>query len=81
MVVKNSGEIVQAFPITAGTYVGTPSAISAKGYTLVHCNEACDVTFNFGVKGTVVVSATAGMDFAIGEGCETITATGEVIIS
>ena len=81
MVKKNSGEMVQAFPITASTYVGTPTAFNPKGYDLVHCNADGDITFDFGNAGTVVISAIAGQDFAIGEGCVAITATAEVAIS
>ena len=81
MMKKNSGEAIQALPITASTYVGTPTAFNPKGYDVVHCNADGSVTFDFGNSGTVVVNASAGQDFAIGEGCVSITATAEVIIS
>jgi len=81
MVVKDGGQIIQAFPITAATYVGTPTSFDARGYDIVHCNEDCELTFNFGSQGTVVFNATQGSDFTIGAGCVGITATAEVMIS
>jgi len=80
MVKKNSGEIIQAFPITSSTYVGTPTSFDPRGYDIVHCNADAELTFNFGA-GSVVINALAGQDFAIGEGCVGITATAEVVIS
>ena len=81
MIKKNAGQIIQAFPVTASTYVGTPTAFDPKGYDLVHCNADAQITFDFGTMGTVVIQGVAGQDFAIGDGCVAITATGEVAIS
>jgi hypothetical protein len=81
MVTKDAGQIIQAFPITGATYVGTPTDLNPKGYSLVHCNADVSLTFDFGSAGTVVVSGAAGQDFAIGKGCVGITADGEVVIS
>ena len=79
--VKNSAEIIQAFPIKANTYTGTPSGFNASGYEILHVVADCDITFDFGVGGMVVLSAISGQDLAFGTGVQTITATAEVWIS
>ena len=81
MVKKKSGEMIQAFPVTSATYVGTPTDFGPKGYDLVHCNEDATLTFRFSGASVVIINGVAGQDFAIGDGCVGITATAEVAIS
>ncbi len=78
---KDSGQIIQAFPIQSNTYVGTASGLDVEGFDIVHCNEDNTLTFEFGVEGTVVVNATAGQDFAIANNCKYLTSSAEVIVS
>ena len=81
MIVKDGGQAIQAMPVTASTYVGTPTSLDPRGFDLVHCLADVNLEFNFGAGGVVSFQATAGSDFAIGEGCVGITADGEVMIS
>jgi hypothetical protein len=81
MMVKTGGEVIQAFPITPATYTGTPTSFNPAGYSVIHAAADCDITFDFGTSGTVVITATAGQDLAIHSDCMSITATGEVWIS
>ena len=79
--VKLAEEIIQAFPITERTYVGTPSGYTAGG-SVLHVVAATTITFDFGTRGTVVVDAlTPGQDFALDPDIVTITADGTVWIS
>ena len=79
--VKDSTEIVQAFPIQSHTYSGTPCSFDATGYSILHAAEDCDITFNFGTMGAVVVTVKAGQDLAFNDNVETITATATCWIS
>jgi hypothetical protein len=78
--VKTANGDIQAFPIHEGTYVGTPSGY-ASGCNIIHAAEDCDITFDFGARGIVVVSALAGQDLAVASGIESITATATCWIS
>ena len=79
--VKDSSEIIQAFPIQPNTYTGVPSAFVTKGFSVIHVGSECDITFDFGTQGTVIVAAKVGQDFAIHSSCQTITASVDCIIS
>jgi len=81
MLVKDNSQPIQAFPIQANTYVGTPTNLEAKGYNIVHVAEDATVTFIFEGGSSVVVAAKAGMDLAIGNGVLYITATATVWVS
>ena len=78
--VKENSEIIQAFPINANTFIGTPTSLSAVGYSILHAAENCDITFNFST-GAVTVSVVAGQDLAFGEGVVDITATATCWVS
>jgi len=73
--VKDSSEVIQAFPVEAGTYVGVPNGFNANGYKLLHAAVDCDVTFDFGILGVVVISVVAGQDLAFNDDVQIITAT------
>ena len=79
--VKQSAEIIQAFPIQANTYVGTPTSIDAVGFNIIHAASDCDITFNFRGGSSVIVSVITGQDLAIGNDCEFITATADIWMS
>ena len=79
--IKENSQIVQAFPIKASTYVGTPTNLDLAGYSIVHVNADAILTFDFGLEGQIVITALAGSDFAIDEACETLTATAECLVS
>ena len=81
--VKNSGEIIQAFPVHGNTMVfsGGVTGFETRDYNIIHCNADCTLTFRFGTANSVVVDAAAGSDWAIGNSCTSIDATGAVIIS
>jgi hypothetical protein len=81
MMVKSAAEIIQAFPITPHTYVGTPNAIDARPYDILHAAADGDITFDFGAAGTVTVSVANGQDLAIHSDTIAITATGQVWMS
>ena len=79
--VRDNTQVIQAMPIKASTYVGTPANKEARGYNIVHCNTDVTLTFNFGANGNVVISAMAGQDFAFDNTLVNLTASGEVIMS
>ena len=79
--VKDSAEVIQAFPVEANTHVGTPSGFNANGYKILHAAADCDVTFDFGILGSVIISVTAGQDLAFNSDVQTITATATCWIS
>ena len=79
--IKESTEIIQAFPIAPHTYVGTPSGMDVKGYNILHAAEDCTITFEFGTQGTVSVDVLAGQDLSIHPDCQYLTATGTCWIS
>ena len=79
--ILEGGAPIQAFPATPGTYVGTPSSFTAKGYSLLHAAEDVTVHFYFSGTNELIMDLPAGMDIAIDPQCETITATGKVWIS
>ena len=72
--VKTANGDIQAFPIHEGTYVGTPSNFST-GCNILHAVNDCQITFDFGTRGTVVVDAPAGQDLAVDSDIQSITAT------
>ena len=80
MTKKDAGQIIQAMPITAATQVGVVTDLPAGGYSLVHSMADGDITFNFG-NTSITVASVAGSDWAIGEGCQTISSTAEVVVS
>ena len=80
--VKNSGQIIQAFPIHGNSMVFTNvTDFEVRDYSIVHCNEDTTLSFHFGPSNQVNVDAVAGSDWAIGNGCTHIDSTGSVIIS
>ena len=81
MMVKTSGETIQAFPITPQTYVGVASAFNTPGYSVVHAAGDGTITFEFGTQGTVAVDVVAGQDLAIHHDCISLTSTATVWIS
>ncbi len=78
--VKVANDIIQAFPISERTYVGVPSGYTAGG-SVLHVVEDGDITFDFGTRGMVTLSAIAGQDFALDDDIQSITATGMCWIS
>jgi len=79
--IKDSAEIVQAFPIQAHTYTGVPSGFNTSGFSILHAAADGDITFDFGVGGIVVISALAGQDLAFSKDVQAITATAVCWIS
>ena len=79
--IKDSAEIVQAFPIQANTYSGVPNGFNANGYSIIHSAADADITFDFGTMGVVVISTLAGQDLAFSKDVQTITATAVCWIS
>ena len=79
--VQTNSQIIQAFPIQANTYTGTPSSFDAKGYKVIHVTSDTQLTFDFGTQGTVVLNASAGQDFAISNAVLYITADVDCWIS
>ena len=77
---KVANEVIQAFPITKRTYVGTPSGYTDGG-VILHVVADCTVDFDFGTTGIVSVNAVAGQDLAFNDDVKSITATGECWIS
>jgi hypothetical protein len=73
-------EVIQAFPIKPRTYVGV-----ATGYTyggcILHAVDKQTVTFDFGIKGVVVVDVGEGQDLSFNDDVISITSTGTVWIS
>jgi hypothetical protein len=80
--VKNSGELIQAFPIHGNTQVfASVTDFETRDYNIIHCNADTTLTFRFGNSNTVTVDAVAGSDYAIGDGCTSLDSTGSIIIS
>ena len=80
--VKESTELIQAFPLGMGTEV---FASGVTGYEvrralIVHMNADGDITLHGGA-GTVVVNALAGSDWAIDAGTDSIDVSASCIIS
>jgi len=69
---------VQAFPITAGTWQGTPTNQFCR-FKIVHVADGGDVTFHYS-SGDVTVTASIGQDFAISGDCTGLTSAATVII-
>ena len=78
--VKDNSQPIQAFPIQANTFVGTASNLDATNRSLVHANVDGQITFNF-ANTNIQITVKAGSDFAIGNGCKTLTSTAEVMVS
>jgi hypothetical protein len=78
--IKVGSEAIQAFPVTERTYSGVANGYTAGG-TVLHAAEDGDVTFDFGTRGTVVLSVVAGQDLALDPDIVSITSTGVVWIS
>ena len=82
MMVKTSGETIQAFPITPATYIGVASNFNTPGFSVIHAAEDGTITFEFGTNGgTKIVNVVAGQDLAIHPDCISLTATATVWIS
>ena len=81
MMLTQGGQPIQAFPVTPATYVGKPTGISTRGFTILHAAEDGDIEFDFESLGTVNVVVTAGQDIAIDSRCRFITASGTVWMS
>jgi hypothetical protein len=78
--VRENSQIIQAFPVTPGTYIGIADNYKAASKVL-HVVEDCDLTFDFGAQGSVFLTAAAGQDFALAPELKSITSTGVVWIS
>ncbi len=78
--IKVGNETIQAFPVTERTYSGVANSYTNGGVVL-HAAEDGDITFDFGTRGTVVLSVLAGQDLALDPDIEAITSTGVVWIS
>ena len=78
--VKTANGDIQAFPIHEGTYIGIPSGY-VNGCNIIHALEDCQITFDFGIRGTVLIDVKAGQDLAVASGIESITATATCWIS
>ena len=72
--IKAANEIIQAFPVSERTYVGTPSNYTDGG-NILHAVNDCQITFDFGTRGTVVMDVVAGQDLALDPDIQVITAT------
>jgi len=71
---KDSSEIIQAFPIQANTFIGTPSSFVPNGHNILHATA--DSTVSFTIDGTTLdVEVSAGQDLAFDGSCSSITAT------
>ena len=78
--IKVGNEAIQAFPVTERTYSGVANAYS-EGGTILHAAEDGDITFDFGTRGSVVLSVVAGQDLALDPDIVSITSAGVVWIS
>ena len=79
MTIKDSAQIIQAFPIHGGTQVvDSPSAFDMSHYNIVHINTDGNISFDFGTS-IISIDVVAGQDFAVR--CENITANCQVIVS
>ena len=80
--VKNSGQIIQAFPINGDTAVlANASGFEIKEHKIIHCVTDTDLVFHFGPSNSVTINALAGSDWAIGVGCTHIDSTASIIVS
>jgi hypothetical protein len=78
--VKRASQLIQAFPVTSRTVKGIVNDYTAGG-SVIHAAEDGDITFTFKDGSSLVLTVTAGMDFAIGDDVASITSTAEVWIS
>jgi hypothetical protein len=78
--IKVGSEAIQAFPITERTYSGVANGYTAGGAVL-HAAEDGNITFDFGTRGVVALSVSAGQDLALDPDIISITSTGVVWIS
>ena len=79
MTIKDSAQIIQAFPIHGGTQVvDSPSAFDMNRYNVVHINTDGNISFDFGT-GIVSIDVVAGQDFAVN--CLSITGSCQVLVS
>ena len=81
--VISGGYPVQAFPVTASTYISPDTGMTAfnpEGFEILHCYADGDITFRFR-DANVTVPAKAGMDYAIDPTCLSIDANCKVGIS
>ena len=79
----SGGHPIQAFPVTASTYIspdGGMTAFNPEGHEILHCYTDGDITFHFR-DSQVNVPAKAGMDYAIDPTCVSINANCKVAIS
>ena len=77
-------EAIQAFPLTPKTYIGTPGNLSNEQdgpFRILHLLEDSTVTITFVGSNTKTFDAGAGMDFALDPSWETLTVTGQVLLS
>ena len=82
--VKLGDEFIQAFPVQKGTYIapdGGMTGFDAVGRRVLHVAADGTVTFHFRGGTSVSVDVMAGMDLAIGHGCEYIDADCKVWIT
>jgi hypothetical protein len=80
--VKESTEIIQAFPLGMGTQVFSSgvTGFEIKGSKILHMNEDGDITLHGG-SASILVNALAGSDWAIDAGTDYIDVTVSCIIS
>ena len=82
--VKESTQIIQAFPVGPHTYIGTLSTFTPLGYSILHAVEDGTITFTFASangeepcsKKDLAFSVMAGQDLAIHPLCESISSSG-----
>ena len=77
--VQENSQLIQAFPLNEGTFIGVASNLDVKHKNIVHANAEGSLTIEFPNR-TLTVGVKEGSDFAI-VGAETLTSTAEVIVS
>jgi len=79
--VKQGNDIIQAFPVKAGTVVVPANGNQVlSGEAIIHVVEDGTITFHFPSRD-VVLDVVAGLDLAVMDGCESIDTTGAVWVS
>ena len=74
----SKNRIIQAFPITANTFQGTPTD-QACANRVVHVADGGDLTFHY-ASGDVAITAGVGQDFSVDSDCTGVSSAVAVII-
>jgi acyl-CoA hydrolase len=82
MMTKDSGQVIQAFPLGMGTDVFTSGVTNYEVLQpkILHMNESGTITLSDGV-GSVVISAEAGSDWAISNDVKLLTVDVSCLLS